>query len=114
VAKNAAAGADLAADTDTDTRIARVVIGGNDIFTTVGYLQPSPIIIADPLLAPLNDNGGPTLTHALLPGSPAIDAGNNVLHLETDQRGRSRVSGAAPDIGAFEVQTDAIFANGFD
>jgi hypothetical protein len=59
---------------------------------------------ADPLLAPLSDNGGPTRTHALLAGSPAIDAGGNPLALATDQRGAGfpRVVGAAADIGAYE------------
>ena len=36
-------------------------------------------LIDDPRLEALADNGGPTLTHALLPGSAAIDAGNNAL-----------------------------------
>ena len=42
-----------------------------------GFLTaPGDQINTDPLLGPLQDNGGPTSTHALLPGSPAIDAGN--------------------------------------
>jgi len=65
----------------------------------------------DPMLGPLQDNGGPTFTHALLPGSPAIDKGNSSL--TTDQRGRTRPvddpnsasgGGNNSDIGAFEVQ----------
>jgi hypothetical protein len=56
----------------------------------------------DPKLGPLSDNGGPTLTMALLPGSPAIDAGNTSLAPTTDQRGFPRLAGAAADIGAFE------------
>ena len=56
------------------------------------------------LLAPLGNYGGPTQTMALLPGSPAIDAGassgGNIL--PTDQRGLSRVGNT--DIGAFESQ----------
>ncbi|HYN43993.1 MAG TPA: DUF11 domain-containing protein [Thermoanaerobaculia bacterium] len=61
----------------------------------------------DPILGPLADNGGPTFTHALLPGSPAIDAGSNPAALANDQRGPgfSRVSGAQADVGAFEVQS---------
>ena len=59
----------------------------------------------DPLLGPLADNGGPTLTIALLPGSPAIDAGRVVPGVTADQRGVPRPQGAAPDIGAFEVAT---------
>jgi hypothetical protein len=61
----------------------------------------------DPLLAPLAANGGPTQTLALLPGSPAIDAGDTSLvppALTTDQRGFARLSGASVDLGAFEVQ----------
>lgn len=57
----------------------------------------------DARLGPLADNGGPTLTHALRPGSPAVDAGDcaggTVL---VDQRGEPRPQGAACDIGAFE------------
>jgi hypothetical protein len=66
----------------------------------------------DPKLGPLANNGGPTLTHALLAGSPAIDAGNNfdafpVLYFVTDQRGKPRVvdggiGHAQVDIGAYE------------
>jgi len=55
---------------------------------------------ADPILGPLQDNGGPTFTHALLPGSPAIDMGDTSFTI--DQRGRSRPQGTADDIGAFE------------
>jgi hypothetical protein len=63
----------------------------------------------DPLLAPLGDYGGPTQTMALLPGSPAIDAGSNALAVDangspltTDQRGLPRVVNGTVDIGAFE------------
>ncbi len=59
----------------------------------------------DPQLGPLQDNGGPTQTQALLPGSPAINAGSNPLNLEFDQRGPGfdRVVGTQPDIGAVAV-----------
>jgi hypothetical protein len=57
---------------------------------------------SDPKLGPLANNGGPTLTMALLPGSPAIDAGNTSLAPATDQRGFPRPAGPAADIGAFE------------
>ena len=60
------------------------------------------LINTDPLLGPLADNGGPTFTCALLPGSPAIDGGVIVPGVTTDQRGVPRPQGAAPDIGAFE------------
>src|SRR5215212_6534690 len=57
----------------------------------------------DPMLGPLADNGGPTKTHALLAGSPAIDKGNS-FGATTDQRGVARPQGAASDMGAFEVE----------
>jgi hypothetical protein len=56
----------------------------------------------DPLLGPLQYNGGTTLTHALLAGSPAIDAGPANAAPFTDERGVSRPQGAADDIGAYE------------
>jgi hypothetical protein len=67
------------------------------------------IIGGNPLLGPLQDNGGPTQTIALLPGSPAIDAGDNTGAPEWDQRGPSflRVVNGTVDIGAFEVQEAA-------
>lgn len=53
-------------------------------------------------LGSLRDNGGPTLTHALLAGSPAIDAGDPATCEAADQRGVSRPQGAVCDMGAFE------------
>jgi len=63
------------------------------------------ILGQDPLLGPLQNNGGPTKTHALLPGSPAIDHGSNPAGLTFDQRGPgfARSTGAGVDIGAFEL-----------
>jgi hypothetical protein len=58
----------------------------------------------DPQLGPLADNGGSTQTHALLPGSPALDAGATTL--TTDQRGEPRPFGLADDIGAYESQAN--------
>lgn len=57
----------------------------------------------DPLLGPLTDNGGGTPTMALLPGSPAIDAGDDAAAPPGDQRGVGRPVGPRSDIGAFEV-----------
>ncbi len=66
------------------------------------------LIGVDPLLGALANNGGPTLTHALLAGSRAINHGSNALAigLTTDQRGTGflRIPDDAVDIGAFEVQ----------
>jgi parallel beta-helix repeat protein len=60
----------------------------------------------DPLLLPLANNGGPTMTHALKKGSLAINAGSNPQNLQTDQRGGKfkRQVGLQVDIGAFERQ----------
>lgn len=62
------------------------------------------IIGADPNLGPLAGNGGATPTHALLPGSPAIDAGDDASCPATDQRGMPRPQGPHCDIGAFEAE----------
>jgi predicted outer membrane repeat protein len=66
-------------------------------------------VVASPLLGPLANNGGATQTVALLPGSPAIDAGSNALAVDamrnpltTDQRGVARIINGTVDIGAFE------------
>jgi len=56
----------------------------------------------DPRLGPLQFNGGMTMTHGLLAGSPAIDGGPVNAPPYFDQRGVSRPQGAADDIGAFE------------
>ena len=65
-------------------------------------------INTDPLLGPLQDNGGPTFTHKLLTGSPAIDAGDPSFTPppDYDQRGPgyNRVANGRVDIGAYEVQ----------
>lgn len=76
--------------------------------------------ILDPKLDSLGDNGGPTFTRALLPGSPAIDKGNS-SGFSTDQRGLPRpidfsfianaTNGDGSDIGAFEVQLPTTLAN---
>jgi len=70
-----------------------------------GSDQPSTA----PLLGPLADNGGPTFTHALLAGSPAIDMGSPAAPCSggtaceaTDQRGVTRPDGSRCDVGAFE------------
>jgi polyvinyl alcohol dehydrogenase (cytochrome) len=66
------------------------------------------LLNTDPLLGPLQDNGGPTLTQALSPGSPAIDAGDDTGARAFDQRGPgfARIVNSTIDIGAFEVQND--------
>jgi hypothetical protein len=70
---------------------------GSCNFTNTGSLNNT-----DPLLGPLQDNGGPTPTMALLAGSPAIDAADATNSPILDQRGIVRPVGPAPDMGAFE------------
>jgi hypothetical protein len=72
-------------------------------------------IVANPLLGPLANYGGTTQTMALLPGSPAIDAGSNALAVDanntpltTDQRGVARIINGTVDIGAFESRSFTI------
>lgn len=91
------------------------LIGANNLIGTSSIAPPFDTIRSDPLLGPLQNNGGATFTQALLANSPAIDAGNNIANLAFDQRGAgfARVAGPAADIGAFETQ-DTIFANGFE
>jgi hypothetical protein len=77
-----------------------------------GHLTgPGDQINTDPVLGPLQDNGGPTFTHALLPGSPGINAGNPGFTPPPffDQRGPGfdRVANGRIDIGSFEVQSGA-------
>ena len=78
-----------------------------------GITVPDDTIVDDPqLLRPFQDNGGPTLTLALLPGSPAIDHGANFTQQPFDQRGVPRVIGSSADIGAFE--SDYLFTDDFN
>jgi predicted outer membrane repeat protein len=74
-----------------------------------GFLNgPGDQINTNPMIGPLQDNGGPTLTYALLPGSPAINAGdpNFTPPPFNDQRGAPfvRVFRGRIDIGSFEAQ----------
>lgn len=73
-----------------------------DSGTTCEFAAPGDLVGTNPQLGLLQDNGGPTWTRALLPGSPAIDAGDNVNCPATDQRGVSRPQGGTCDIGAYE------------
>ncbi|GBO54735.1 hypothetical protein APA_2786 [Pseudanabaena sp. lw0831] len=84
------------------------LIGANDGFAAI-FANSSLIgTIATPVnpqLAPLANYGGTILTHALLPNSPALDAGNNAnAPVGNDQRGATRIIGSAVDIGAVESQ----------
>jgi hypothetical protein len=76
-----------------------------DSGNTCGFGDATDLTATDPSLGPLQDNGGPTQTHALLSGSPAIDAGDPACPPPAmDQRGTSRPqpAGGRCDIGAYE------------
>lgn len=89
---------------------------GNDCFGRIGSLghnldsdgtcefsEPGDISGVDPFLSPLQDNGGPTLTHSPLIGSPTVDAGDDVTASPRDQRGTTRPEGVTTDIGSVEL-----------
>ncbi|NJO18217.1 MAG: CSLREA domain-containing protein [Thioploca sp.] len=114
-------------DTSNNVFIANTIIANNDggdchdnnsltiKNTLIEDGSCNPTWIGDPKLGPLANNGGPTLTHALLSGSIAIDAGDNAICTAEpvnglDQRGVSRFSsftGSQCDIGAYEYQLPA-------
>lgn len=99
------------AEIQVRTSVALTIGGGHNLIGAAGpsATVPGDTLQADPLLGPLAVNGGPMRTHALLRGSPAVDAGSNPQGLVYDQRGAPfpRLYGAAPDIGAFEQQAIA-------
>jgi hypothetical protein len=81
--------------------------GGNVVFGD----NSCPGTNADPMLGPVQDNGGPTQTLALLPGSAAIDAVPlNSCPVAVDERGVSRPQGAGCDAGAYESASPSISA----
>jgi CSLREA domain-containing protein len=102
VANNTSSG-----DADCRGNPANFFSTGNNLSSddTCDFTSPGDLENTDPLLGPLQDNGGPTFTHELLAGSPAIDAGTNTGCPAADQRGFPRPGGASCDIGAYEVGT---------
>jgi CSLREA domain-containing protein len=79
----------VAASLSGDNCSGTIIDGGHNIDdgNTCGFIEGAN---TNPLLGTLQDNGGPTLTHDLLPGSPAIDSADPEHCLETDQRGAPR------------------------
>lgn len=75
-------------------------VNTNPITTTTGDL--SILTFGGLVMGPLQNNGGPTNTHALLTGSPAINTGDNTGAPATDQRGEPRIQEGTIDIGAYE------------
>jgi len=88
----------------SSSQFAAVVSQGHNLASdnTCSLTAAGDLPNANPSLGPLQDNGGPTPTHALLPGSPAIDQGDDLACPAADQRGIPRPQGAACDIGAYE------------
>ena len=83
-----------------------VILAGVNIATDHGCTFPTMYSADEILLDALADNGGSTLTHALLPGSPAMDAATGTC-LEVDQRFVARPVGPACDVGAYEAGASA-------
>lgn len=95
------------------------IAGAHNLIGSSSVDVPPDTLTADPRLGPIAFYGGYVPTMAPAAGSMAIDRGSNPLGLGTDARGEGfpRSAGAAPDIGAYEVQGaggDLIFENGFD
>ncbi len=82
-------------------------INGSNNLIEDGFAECHPTFTGDPGLLPLADNGGPTMTMSLTPGSPAIDTGTNTFCTSTDQRGTPRPQGATCDLGAVELDKTA-------
>lgn len=91
--------------------------GGHNNVMFCGSACPNDTSHEDPGLHPLQDNGGPTLTHVPTPGQWDTFGGSNPLNWQWDQRGpgfpRDPV-GDALEIGAFQPNSDIIFVNGFN
>ena len=122
VAGNSSSGGLTASDIGGNSQ--GTVFGENNLIIASTLMVPKDTLMIDPKLGPLADNGGGMLTHALLPGSPAIDAGANFASLPGDQRLyvcnpkcqlAERSVGDAPDIGAIESGApDHIFDGRFE
>ncbi|NEO83859.1 MAG: CHAT domain-containing protein [Spirulina sp. SIO3F2] len=105
IANNTAgtAGPDIHADLNSSTvqnSLIQNTAEANNLTAT------NSILGQDPLLGPLQNNGGSTQTHALQAGSPAINAGDNELFTATpatDQTGNARIVNGIVDIGAYEL-----------
>ena len=116
--------------TDNDLSATIVVSGSNNLVQMSNASLPAGTIFGKcAFLGPLQDNGGLTLTHALLGHSPALNAGNNTFGAGFDQRGKLSVTGdknyprvlgppgvtPRADIGAYEVNgADKIYDADFD
>ena len=103
----------VAGNTPTDCQGPVLSFGSNlDGDNSCNLIAPGDVAGGNAGLGPLADNGGLTQTHALLPGSAAINAGNDGVAPAIDQRGVARVGPS--DIGDFEFQGADADGDGFD
>lgn len=79
--------------------------GGRNVTQDQSCGEPAAgdLVASEPVVGELADNGGPTLTHAPVEGSVALDHGDRSATLDVDQRGVARPQGPAPDAGSVEV-----------
>jgi len=110
VAGNIVPGTTMPSDISANVTGSNNLVGTGESGGLVNGMNGNIVGVDDPKLGPLANNGGPTMTMALLPGSPAIDAGSNALAvggdgkpLLTDQRGYARIISGTVDIGAYEA-----------
>ncbi|HET8898550.1 MAG TPA: choice-of-anchor Q domain-containing protein [Rhodanobacteraceae bacterium] len=107
------AGADISGPLDGHIGGGRNLVGVAYI-----YMPGDTLRFVDPMLGPLQNNGGPTKTRMPASGSPAIDQGYNsgdgLDPRDVDQRGFPRIVGFRADIGSVEVSDELIFADGFE
>jgi len=100
-------GGGICAQSGTEPLLLDDIVALNCVGTDVDgdFQSPGPNLIgSEPDLGALANNGGPTLTMALQPGSPAINAGSAMGAPVSDQRGLPRPQGPGVDLGAFEFQ----------
>jgi hypothetical protein len=98
--------------------LSRPIVGHNNLESGTATTCGTNSLLANPMLGPLTNNGGPTQTLALLAGSPAIDTADNTICQtlppngagKLDQRGVARPQGNGCDIGAFELAPSALAA----
>jgi len=86
-----------------------MVSWGNNLDSenSCNFNQPTDQVNTNPFLGPLQDNGGPTFTHAIARTSPAYNTGTNTGAPATDQRGVTRPQDSTCDIGAYELASSA-------
>lgn len=106
IVANSTAGDNCTGSVGSFTSLGHNLDSGN----TCRFASPGDQSSVNPMLGPLQDNQGPTYTHAVLPGSPAIDQGDNIDCPDVDQRGAFRPADGDEDglkicdVGAYEYR----------